>query len=68
MSRKGKNYKYNLSWSGGGATVDIFRNGSKITTTSNSGGFSENLGATSASYQVCNAGTTSCTATVIVTF
>ena len=68
VTKKGKNYKYNLSWSGGGATVDIFRNGSKITTTSNSGGFSENLGATSASYQVCNAGTTSCTATVIVTF
>uniref|UniRef100_UPI0030DBD866 S8 family serine peptidase n=1 Tax=uncultured Arenimonas sp. TaxID=546226 RepID=UPI0030DBD866 len=68
VNKRGKNYNYSLSWSGGGASVDIFRNGSKIATQSNSGGFSENLGATSASYQVCNAGTTSCTATVIVTF
>jgi len=68
VSRKGKNYNYRLTWSGGGATVDIFRNGSKITTASNSGSFSENLSVTSANYKVCNAGTTDCSATVTVTF
>lgn len=68
VSKRGKNYNYSLSWSGGGATVDIFRNGSKITTGSNTGSFSENLGVTSASYQVCNAGTTSCSANVTVAF
>lgn len=68
VSKRGKNYNYSLSWSGGGATVDIFRNGSKISTGANAGSFSENLSATSASYRVCNAGTTSCSATVTVTF
>ena len=68
VSKRGKNYNYSLSWSGGGATVDIFRNGSKIATGSNAGSFSENLGVTSANYRVCNAGTTSCSADVTLAF
>lgn len=67
-SKKGRNYQYRLNWNGGGATVDIFRNGSKISTESNTGSFSENLSVTSANYQVCNAGTTSCSATITVTY
>ncbi|MCK7593974.1 S8 family serine peptidase [Pseudomarimonas salicorniae] len=68
VSRKGKNYQYRLNWNGGGATVDIFRNGSKVATQNNTGSFNENLSVTSANYQVCNAGTTSCSATVTVTY
>lgn len=68
VSKRGKNYKFELSWSGGGATVDILRNGSKVATISNNGSFSENLSVTSANYQVCNEGTSNCSGTVNIVF
>ena len=52
-----------LGWSGGAATVDIWRNGSKVKAgVSNAGSYSESLklrGSGTLTYQVCNAGSTS---------
>jgi uncharacterized protein YkwD len=63
-----------LTWSGAsGTNVDVWRNGAKLTTTANDGGwndkFSVKLAAgTVRSYKVCRAGTTTCSATKSVTF
>ena len=63
-----------LTWSGASGTdVDVWRNGAKLTTTANDGGwndkFSVKLAAgTVRNYKVCRAGTTTCSATKSVTF
>jgi hypothetical protein len=61
-----------LSWSGAGGTqVDIYLNGSLLTTTSNSGSFTHNTGdrgGATYSYQVCEAGSSTCSAVVNVDF
>ena len=63
-----------LNWTAGAATVDIFRNGSKIRSAlSNTGTYTDSMGkprtSGSFSYQVCNAGSTSaCSATVSVAY
>ena len=61
-----------LTWAGATTNdVDVYRNDAIITTTSNSGTYSDNLnrkGGGSYSYQVCEAGTNTCTVTVNVTF
>ncbi|NVJ68076.1 MAG: pre-peptidase C-terminal domain-containing protein, partial [Gammaproteobacteria bacterium] len=61
-----------LSWSGATTTsVDIYRNGSRITTTANDGAHNDRMRSTSGSftYQVCNQGSTSdCSDPVTVTF
>lgn len=59
-SRQGNNYTYRLNWSGGGATVDIYRGTTRIQSgVNNSGSYSETLSrVTSATYRVCNAGST----------
>ncbi len=59
-TRKGQNYTYGINWSGGGSTIDIYRGTSKIRSAiSNSGTYSETLkNVTSATYRVCNAGST----------
>jgi len=61
-----------LSWSGGSATnVDVFRNGIKLVTTPNDGTHRDTLGRGkkgSFTYQVCYAGTTTCSLPVTVTF
>jgi hypothetical protein len=61
-----------LSWSGLSATsVDVFRNGARIWSSSNSGGMTDNLGTRgggSFTYQVCAAGSTTCTNQASVTF
>ncbi len=51
-----------LSWDGSSATnVDIYKNGSVVSTTANDGGWSESvIGFGSATYQVCDAGTQNC--------
>lgn len=59
----------NLSWSPSG-NVDVYRNGAVIATV-NGTAYSHNTGtkgAASFSYQVCNAGTSTCSNTVQVTF
>jgi hypothetical protein len=64
--------KVDLSWSGATSTnVDIYRNGSVIATVSNSGAYTDNIdsrGGGSYSYQVCEAGTSTCSAVVDVNF
>lgn len=61
-----------LGWSGATATkVDIFRNGALILTTANDGSQTDALnqrGGGTYGYQVCNTGTTTCSATVTVVF
>ncbi|MDZ7719406.1 MAG: PKD domain-containing protein [Balneolaceae bacterium] len=61
-----------LTWSGATSTnVDIYRDGSVITTTSNSGSYTDNTnfrGGGSLTYQVCESGTTTCSNEVLVSF
>ena len=61
-----------LTWTGGASSqVDIYRSGTKIATVSNSGAYTDNIGAVgggSYTYQVCEAGTSTCSNTVTVTF
>jgi hypothetical protein len=63
-------WSVDLSWSGAtSSTVDVFRNGAKITTTANDGAFTDAIGKLSGTwtYQVCEAGTTTCSNTATVT-
>ncbi|MCA1732516.1 MAG: peptidase S8, partial [Acidobacteria bacterium] len=61
-----------LAWSGATSTnVDIYRNGSVITTTANDGAHTDNIGQKGGgthTYKVCEAGTTTCSPDVTVTF
>jgi subtilisin family serine protease len=61
-----------LKWSSAtSATLDVFRDGSRIATTSNSGSYTDEIGAKgggSYTYQVCEAGTTTCSNTSTVSF
>lgn len=70
---KSKGTKYtDLSWGNATSTnVDIFRNGSVIVTTANDGAYTDSIatkGGGTYDYQVCEAGTNVCSATVSVTF
>jgi hypothetical protein len=54
--------KIDLAWSGStAASIDVFRNGTRIATVSNTGAYTDNLGRKTGSYthKVCNAGSTS---------
>lgn len=68
----GKGPKANLSWAGAtGTSVDIFRNGSRITTTANDGAHTDQLAKGTRgtfTYKVCNAGTSTCSNDASVTF
>jgi hypothetical protein len=61
-----------LSWTGASSTnVDIFRNGGKVTTTANDGAYTDNIGAKGGGnyrYKICEAGTTTCSNEVTITF
>jgi serine protease len=61
-----------LSWTGATSTdVDIFRDGSLLVITTNDGAYTDstnNRGGASYTYQVCEAGTTTCSNEVTVTF
>jgi subtilisin family serine protease len=61
-----------LRWTGAtGSSVDVFRNGTRITTTANDGAYTDNLGRNVSgtfTYRVCNAGTSTCSANASVTF
>ncbi|CAN5896243.1 hypothetical protein BH23GEM9_BH23GEM9_34330 [soil metagenome] len=65
---KGINYA-NLSWSGTSGSTDVFRNGSKIATVSGTT-YVEDLGrgGGSQTYRVCNAGTSTCSSDVTVSY
>jgi hypothetical protein len=68
----GKGPKTTLNWSGAtGTSVDIFRNSAKITTTANDGNHVDQLAKGTRgtfTYQVCDAGTTTCSNTASVTY
>ena len=64
--------KVDLSWSGTDSPqVDVYRDGGKITTVTNSGAYTDHLnrrGGGSYRYKVCEAGTTTCSNEALVTF
>ncbi|MBN7824010.1 S8 family serine peptidase [Bowmanella dokdonensis] len=68
---KGLQYA-DLSWSGSSAgSVDVYRNGALVTTTANDGAYTDALnqkGSATYSYQICEAGTSTCSATKTVVF
>lgn len=61
-----------LTWSGAsGTNVDVFRNGTKVVTTANDGAHTDNVGAKGGGsyvYKLCEAGTSTCSNEVTVTF
>jgi hypothetical protein len=64
-ARQVRTNKYaDLSWFGGGTStnVDVYRNGTKVTTTLNDGAYTDKptKATTSATYKVCEAGTSTC--------
>lgn len=65
-------HRIDLSWSGANSsTVDIYRNGSYLTTTANDGSYTDatnNRGGGSYTYEVCEAGTSTCSASSTVNF
>lgn len=66
--------RVDLTWSGSPlvASVDVYRNGTKVTTTSNDGAHTDSMsaknGGGSFTYKVCNAGTSDCSNEVTVTY
>jgi subtilisin family serine protease len=66
---QGNNFA-NLSWSGAGSSVDIYRNGGLIAGNQSGTTYVDNLGrgGGSRSYYVCNAGTQTCSNTVSVSY
>ncbi len=62
-SQKGKNIRANLTWVGGDATVDVWRNGTIRATVTNTESYTDNIGKNPPSYvyKVCNSGSTACT-------
>lgn len=70
---KVKGTKYaDLTWSGATSTnVDVFRDGSQVVTTANDGAYTDGTlgkGGGSATYQVCEAGTATCSNAVAVSW
>lgn len=65
-------HRVDLSWSAATSdSVDIYRDNSLITTTSNDGAYTDAInakGGANYNYQVCEAGTTTCSATISVVF
>ena len=68
---KGK-VNFRLNWTAGGSTVDVYRGTSKVGSgVANTGTYTDAVkvrGSGSFSYKVCNAGTTTCSATVSVSY
>ena len=65
-------HQIDLTWSGATSTdVDVYRNGSLLTTTANDGAYTDatnNRGGASYTHQVCEAGTSTCSPEVTTTF
>ncbi|MDQ8163535.1 MAG: S8 family serine peptidase, partial [Gemmatimonadota bacterium] len=69
MTKVSNRNRANLSWTGALATVDVFRNNTRITTVTATS-LVNDLGTKSGTrtYRVCNAGTTTCSNSVTVTY
>lgn len=65
-------YKVDLAWSGAGsADIDVYRNGTRITTTPNDGAHTDNLGRSATgdyTYRLCEASTSTCSNERTVSF
>ena len=65
-------HRADLAWTGAASTdVDVYRNGAVVETTANDGAYTDNIGAKgkgSYTFQVCEAGTATCSATSVVMF
>jgi subtilisin family serine protease len=74
VGRKVRGVAYaDLGWSPSGTStnVDVYRNGSKLTTTANDGAYTDTLGRGASgtfTYKVCEAGTSTCSNDASVTF
>ncbi|MES3034315.1 MAG: S8 family serine peptidase [Gemmatimonadota bacterium] len=71
VQRTGRQQRLDLSWTGAtSASVDVYRNGIRVTTTANDGAHSDNVGKRSGTYthRVCAAGTSTCSNTLSTTF
>jgi subtilisin family serine protease len=70
MSKRNGNNFANLAWSGATSTVDIFRNGTRIVSGATGTSYVDSLGkgGGTRTYQVCNAGTSTCSNSVTVTY
>jgi hypothetical protein len=68
--RAGRNYDVDLSWVGAsGSTVDVYRNNSRVTSTTNDGAYTDVMKkAGTYAYKVCVKGTTTCSNTSSATF
>jgi len=64
--------RVDLSWSGAASTnIDVYRDGVSIVTVPNNGFYTDSIGArghASYTYKVCEAGTSTCSNEVTVTF
>jgi hypothetical protein len=64
--------RVDLTWDGAAtASVDVYRNGARVTTTPNDGAWSDSLGRKARgtySYKVCEAGSTTCSNTASIVF
>ena len=64
--------KADLEWSGANSTnVDVYRDGGLMTATANDGAYTDNIdqrGGGSYTYQVCEAGTDTCSNEAVVAF
>ncbi len=64
-------FKVFLAWTGSSAaSIDVYRNGTRVATVANSGAYTDNVGRAAGAYthQVCEAGTDTCSNTVTNTF
>jgi subtilisin family serine protease len=65
-------WRADLSWTGSSANqIDVFRDGSRIATVSNSGSYTDqtnNRGGGSLTYRVCEAGTSTCSNNITLNF
>jgi serine protease len=64
-------FKVFLAWTGSAAaSIDVYRNGTRVATVANTGAYTDNLGRTKGAYthHVCEAGTSTCSNSVTNTF
>lgn len=70
--KSGKTSSYQLNWSGGGAAIDVYRNGAKVQSgIANTGSAIDKVrlsGSGTLTYKACNAGTADCSANASINY